>query len=360
MSSTIISNVVDLPRELSASGVERYLVQPLEKQGSLTLRVSRESSLAPLAGARLLGLLAEARSRGWPLKVRLASDLDVARFGESSLGSLLCLCADSIRDDEGLSDMSALVLGALRNKLSRDNGIAGADGAYLLPVVDFDLPQGQYPSFPALTDLDGTSFPHSVQDVFGRLIPGQRGLVVEQVTRFIYEMWHNTHLHALDELGGTRIRGIRAVLINRRPSSQVLRAGAIESHYSAMIAADFPNSDLLEVTVVDSGIGIGTRFSGDPNFKEWPGSQQLEVLREAVRRGASSRHRPGSGLGYTKVFRVLNSLRGLLLVTTGPLAAAKSFVEGWPSFPSEDIQSTVNQGGWFRGTAASLILPLSR
>lgn len=333
----------------------------LRNEPSLTLHLDGAASGNLLAESRLVGLFAEARFQRRTVHLRVAESVPLSYFSDHLLGAVLGMLADTIVSASG-RDLRLDIRKQLRRSIAKDNGIVGSDSEFMLPVMDLPADDGGFAQFPLLADPGPSTFPSGMERLLKSLFQNRYSGDFGFVSQFLFEMWQNTIDHALDDLRGKRIDGFRCIIAKLRTiGSAGIGAGGIESDYVTAIRERFGPAlhALMEVTVCDSGVGIGARMSGNPNFRELTQRAQVEHVQRAMTRGGSSKKRGGSGLGYPKALQAIDRVRGLLLLKTGELSAGKTYLPPHDPWPDDVLYSVLlHSNGVVRGTAVSLVLPV--
>ena len=141
----------------------------------------------------------------------------------------------------------------------------------------------------------------------------------------LYELFRNTHEHARHDLAGNFIkRSLRAVQARRHP---------IAPQALARIAEDTPalaaycrrlqprpgraQLQLLEVSVLDSGPGLAARWLGRELTAADRGDVELNAVKACFAKGASTKPRPGAGMGLPNLIGVGRKSNGFLRLRTG-------------------------------------------
>ncbi|MGE3578209.1 MAG: hypothetical protein AB7I25_07085 [Vicinamibacterales bacterium] len=356
--------MIIVPAEVSSDQVDAW-ADDLQVGQALMLRVETLPRAGLLAEARVVGLFAEARAMGRTVTLELAETLPLEAFLETPLGAILTLMSDAIQSTGGVDVRQRAREHLLRN-MRRDNGIVGSASEVCFPVLDNTTDQPSFPHYPALDDQwfveprkdTARSFRANIEHRLDSLLGLSRDHA-RPVSQFVLEAWSNTVEHARDDLAGRPIRGLRCLLIARRKTRFSI-GGEVESRYLEAVRARLGSviNGFLEVTVCDSGIGIGPRLSRDPNFRELPDRQQFAWIEKAVRRGVSSKNRQGSGLGYDNIFLSLFKLQALFLLKSGEVSAGKTYLPPFEPHPSPQLIAALRPRlRPTRGTSISLLVP---
>lgn len=141
----------------------------------------------------------------------------------------------------------------------------------------------------------------------------------------LYELFRNTHEHARHDLAGNFLgRSLRAVHARRHP---------ITPQALASIAADVPplaeyctrlrtrtgraQLQLLEISVLDSGPGLAARWLGRQITSDDTRDIERQAVLDCFERGASTKPRPGAGMGLPNLIAIGRKANGFLRLRTG-------------------------------------------
>ncbi|HEY5722865.1 MAG TPA: hypothetical protein VIT45_11145 [Allosphingosinicella sp.] len=148
---------------------------------------------------------------------------------------------------------------------------------------------------------------------------------IQSIAGALYELFRNTHEHARHDLAGNFIkRSLRAVQARRH---------SITPQVLARIAEDTPAIEaycrrlqprrgrtqlqLLELSVLDSGPGLAARWLGRTLLREDRGRVELEAVMNCFEKGASTKPRPGAGMGLPNLIGLARRSNGFLRLRTG-------------------------------------------
>jgi hypothetical protein len=349
-----------VPSNVSVRDVDEW-ADALAVRQSLDLRVDQPFDGQLLSESRLVGLVAQARFLRRPLNLLLSERVAPDHFSKSSIATVFGIVADRITHADG-TDVTDRVRYHLQAVASLQNGIFGGNRSYLMPVVDGQTALGGYRPFPHLTNVTSETFPTALERLLRSLVTVPSHFPWDFAAQFVFEIWQNTVEHGLNDLMGNLIDGLRCIVVRSAllGPSNVL-GDDFSSEYLVALRDRFGDllHELIEVSVCDSGIGIATRLSGNPNLREEPEQAQVSYLQQAMTVHGSSKKRRGSGLGYPKALRVLDKTRGLLLVNSGGIRAGKTYLPPFEPWPSPLLYSmTIARAGIARGTAVTLLLPV--
>ncbi len=141
----------------------------------------------------------------------------------------------------------------------------------------------------------------------------------------IYELFRNTHEHARHDLAGNFLaRSLRVVHARRH---------SITPQALASIADDVPpiaeycrrlrtrtgraQLQLLELSVLDSGPGLAARWLGRQATSDAPPGSEKQAVLDCFERGASTKPRPGAGMGLPNLIAIGRKANGFLRLRTG-------------------------------------------
>ena len=352
--------MIRVPPSVSARIVDEW-ADVLGQNDVLQLQLDAPARGRVLSESRLVGLFAQAQFLGRSVNLHLGPALSLDYFSGNVLALVLGLLSEKIVSYDG-TDVTARVRYQLKAIATHENGVLGTSGEYLLPVLDSSDPNLQYTRYPFLADIEAHTFPLGFERLLTSMFKEHQNAQWASAAQFIFEMWQNTLEHGRDDLGGKPIDGFRCVIariFEMRPSDGL--GDQFVNEYVAAVRQRFGTAfnGLIELSVCDSGVGIATRLSRDPNLRERSDAEQFAYLQEAMTPGGTSKKRRGSGLGYPKTLRVVNRTGGLLLLRTGELTAGKTYLppfEEWPSAKLYNMSAT--RAGVVRGTTVSLILPV--
>ena len=138
----------------------------------------------------------------------------------------------------------------------------------------------------------------------------------------LYELFRNTHQHALTDVRGDHlrrsVRGIHARRHSLDPAvlSEMLEGSPPLHQYSTRrrARAGRRHVELVEFSVFDSGPGMAARWLG----RETPDRQEeLQAVTECFERHGSSQSNRGRGIGLPIVIAALRERNGFLRLRTG-------------------------------------------
>jgi hypothetical protein len=141
----------------------------------------------------------------------------------------------------------------------------------------------------------------------------------------LYELFRNTHEHARHDLAGNFLaRSLRVVHARRHSiTPQALASMAHDvpplADYCRRLRTRTGRAQLqlLELSVLDSGPGLAGRWLGrQVTPKDPPGTERKAVL-ECFESGASTKPRPGAGMGLPNLIAIGRKANGFLRLRTG-------------------------------------------
>lgn len=358
-----------LPTVLTVRRVDEFL-DSVENSSSkqFVIVANTVPELRPLAAARLLGFLARTRALGRDLVIETGEALPSDFFTESVIGVLFVVSGATFSGPGGVDTTESVRHRFLRQSKA-GNGVLGKGQDFILPIVD--NPDGVLPTigeYPPLRSIDPSSFPRAVVRLLETLFPlhAARLGLADYVARYVYEIWHNTVEHGTTSITGVPFDGIRALLLSYHRLPELNEESVGDQFVTSFIESvrDLWESQiqgLLEVSVVDSGVGVPARLSGLPNIYEMGIDTQMHYLQRAVTPAASSKRNSGAGLGLPKAIRIADKTRGLIVFRTGHLTAFKHYLPPLEPWPSTTIyQSLTHTRGLNKGTQVSLLVPIAQ
>lgn len=328
-----------VPRQLQFTRIEAVFSE-LEGAGSYVLTTSLENSYQALGGEAALvqAYVTWAQQEVQP-HIRLSSTAPFAP--EEAVDRLAPLCAALLanRISVGERNVTEPVLNAALARMALLQGPDPRSGSRG-PQVEIVCADHLGRSFPAtlynsVPDGKPTPKPESgLSDLAGKIaratMPAEqaRGETADlelALAGALYELFRNTHEHARHDLAGNFIkRSLRAVQARRHP---------ITPQALARIAEDTPalaaycrrlqprpgraQLQLLEVSVLDSGPGLAARWLGRELTAADRGAVELDAVKACFAKGASTKPRPGAGMGLPNLIGVGRKSNGFLRLRTG-------------------------------------------
>ncbi|WP_242154520.1 hypothetical protein [Sphingomonas sp. BAUL-RG-20F-R05-02] len=328
-----------IPRHLQFTRIEAVLSE-LEGAGSYVLTTPIENSYHALGGEAALAqaYVTWAQQESRP-HIRYATidapapDEAVSRF--ASLSAALLASRISFGESDLTERVRARALDRV-DALQSERGRSETRGLQLEvfcadhhgrshPAKLYDFPPDEKPTpkpESSLGDLVGEILQATMPLEHGR---GETKHLVEPLAGAIYELFRNTHEHARHDLAGNVLkRSIRAIHARRHP----IDPGAL-----ARVAADTPaiatycrrlrptrgraQLQLLEVSVMDSGPGLAARWLGRSLGPQDRGAVERGAVMECFESGASTKPRPGAGMGLSNLIAVGRASNGFLRLRTG-------------------------------------------
>lgn len=187
-----------------------------------------------------------------------------------------------------------------------------------------------------------------------RLLAGQAALSVDAskavafsqtVATIVAELFENTDIHGRTGLDGVPFRhnGIRGLIFKRiklqRPKRQ--RMGQSGPAVGESAGGD---SDVLEISVFDSGVGFYSSYTGKQLEPDTPVEAEWKVMHKCLERHFDNARPAHTGMGLYEVLRALNYLRGKLEVRSGRTYGFRTFLAGEPKFQHESRESQARPG----------------
>jgi hypothetical protein len=192
------------------------------------------------------------------------------------------------------------------------------------PAMLYDWPVDQQPQVKrasAMRDLSRLIIATTMATESGR---GMTAELVEPISEAIYELFRNTDEHARFDLQGNLVgRSLRILQARRHSiSAEVLRqanadAPAIGAYCQRLQPqAGRRQIHLLELSVSDSGPGLGARYAGR-SFARTERAEEYQAVLECFRKSTSTKARAGAGLGLPNVVALLRKANGFMRLRTG-------------------------------------------
>lgn len=328
-----------VPRQLQFTRIEAVLSE-LEGAGSYVLTASPDNSYQALGGEAALvqAYVTWAQQETQP-HIRLSSTAPLVPEVAVDRFAPLCAALLAGRISVGERNATEPVLNAALARMALLQGSDPRSGSRG-PQIEIVCADHLGRSFPAtlydfVTDGKPTPKPESgLSDLTGKIaratMPAEqaRGETAElemALAGALYELFRNTHEHARHDLAGNFIkRSLRAVQARRHP---------ITPQALARIAEDTPalaaycrrlqprpgraQLQLLEVSVLDSGPGLAARWLGRELTAADRGCVELDAIKACFAKGASTKPRPGAGMGLPNLISVGRRSNGFLRLRTG-------------------------------------------
>jgi hypothetical protein len=202
-----------------------------------------------------------------------------------------------------------------------------------------------------------------------------------EVKTFVLQAWENACEHGSTTEHGYPIDSLRFLSIRRtdleslkglhdRTAESGLHRYVERMRERAEGTAGERRTRLMEVTVADGGIGIPARMARTSNIYTEVYEQELGLFKRAMQPGGSSKARgePGWGLGYRKMLRAAFHLNGIVVIRSGRVTVAKTYVGSEVAaddFTNADsavfaLEATDGGSPLIGGTAVSLFFPLDQ
>lgn len=328
-----------IPRQLQFTRIEAVLSE-LEGAGSYVLTTSPDNSYQALGGETALvqAYVTWSQQEAQP-HIRLSSTAPLV--SDQAVDRLAPLCAALVANKISFGDRNVTepVLNAALARIALLQGSDPRSGSRG-PQIEIVCADHLGRSFPTTLydfsiDSKPTPKPESgLSDLTGKIaratMPAEqaRGETAElelALAGALYELFRNTHEHARHDLAGNFIkRSLRAVQARRH---------SITPRALARIAEDTPalaaycrrlqprpgraQLQLLEVSVLDSGPGLAARWLGRELTAADRGGVELDAVKACFAKGASTKPRPGAGMGLPNLIDVGRKSNGFLRLRTG-------------------------------------------
>ena len=375
MTATLDSLRFPLKGTVSANDMERLLAEashPDVKHVSLDVRGIKNDSA--VGAARAVGVLAELRRRSIPVEVVLdlgGSDRTVrdsrfqSFFVDQAFGFTLGSFATDIRTVQGQS-VRKEVADLQRVALDENEGVIGKGDQIAMPMLD-TFP---WPTRAALVNADTVSdFAAQLRTAVRRLgLPPLPAL--SSIADFAWETLENGAQHATTDNNGQKVNGLRMILIRRigirgAEKERLADLGAgpgqrfIDDLYRRESADFLAKQVLVEVTVVDSGIGIPARLSGDDDIYDGPHDEEVRYVNRAVEAKTTSKvvNDPDVGLGLWKAMHACFELSGVAVVRTGRTTVGRDYTGDERRWPDPELYAVHDVQHRIAGTAWTLVVP---
>lgn len=187
----------------------------------------------------------------------------------------------------------------------------------------------------------------------------------------LHELVRNTDEHGrMDDRGNTRrksIRGLQAkkhLLSPERLSAITAASPALHAYCSRLSPAhaDNTNVQLIELSVFDSGPGMGASLTGRP-LSTLTAEEELSAVRRCFAKNVSRKHASSAGLGLPNLAKALSEAGGFMRLRTGRCALYADLRKD----PVNEFGEIPGLRDWFEeagavapvvGTLFTLIFPL--
>ena len=374
-----------IPRQLQFTRIEAVLAE-LEGAGSYVLTTSPGNSYHALGGeAALVQAYVTWAQQEFQPHIRLPShgiidpEEEVSRF--ASLGSALLANRISV----GERNVTELIMRAALARLSVLQGPSPRSGSRgpQIEVICADHLGRSHPVtlYDAVTDGKPEPKPESgLGDLAGLIVRttmhaeyerGETAHLIQPLAGTLYELFRNTHEHARHDLVGNFIkRSLRTVQARRH---------SITPQALARIAEDTPAIEaycrriqprrgrkqlqLLELSVFDSGPGLAARWLGRNIGVDERGAVELDAVMNCFAKGASTKPRPGAGMGLPNLIGIARKSNGFLRLRTGTQSLCADLgLERHKPFGSPPILQPLHGDRIIAkasGTLWTLLLPIS-
>lgn len=328
-----------IPRQLQFTRIEAVLSE-LDGAGSYVLTTPIENSYHALGGEAALAqaYVTWAQQETRP-HIRYATmgvpdpDEAVARFASLSAALLASRISQGERD---LTERVLVKALARLDALQAEQPRTATRGPQLEivcadhlgrsnPVTLYDFPPDEKPTLKpesGLGDLAAAIIRATMPLEEER---GETGHLTQPLAGAIYELFRNTEEHARRDLAGNFVkRSIRAVHARRHSisPSALTRIAEDTPAIAAYCRRLQPRRgraqlQLLELSILDSGPGLAARWLGRLLRPEDRGAIEREAVMSCFEKGASTKPRPGAGMGLPNLIAVARNSNGFLRLRTG-------------------------------------------
>jgi hypothetical protein len=193
--------------------------------------------------------------------------------------------------------------------------------------------------------------------------------LIKAASDALYELFRNTHEHAVLDVAGNYLRkSIRGIHIRRH--------GLAKDHLIEAVSGSAPlvrycqrlrpkvggkQIHIVEFSVFDSGPGLAARWRKQAG-REIGSEVEVEAIRECFRLHATTKQISGRGMGLPLVVDALRSRGGFLRVRTGRQSLYADLVEnsGVPYGTPPDLRSWSNRTNmpFASGTLFTFLVPV--
>jgi hypothetical protein len=282
-------------------------------------------------------------------------------------GVILSRLADNILGPQS-RDYTSLVRERQAEALNDDGGLLRSGDSVAAPISDqFGRPEAS----PFITEKDVRSFARHLRAFIkrdlGLPIPNE----LSSISDFVFELLQNTRDHGSTDisekaLGGVRFHSVRIINLDQFPIAKLIDASPSPvSSYLELLQQDLRESftsvsQLVEITVADSGIGIPARMARSTDiYNESIDRERIMLLKALEPTGTSKPPSvAGAGLGLYKAMNSAERLRGLVVFRSGRLCMCKHYLTDEQKWPSLELQEwRAGPSSLVAGTSVSLLFP---
>lgn len=328
-----------IPPHFSFSRIERILTD-LAGAGGFTLTSSLESKYHALGGeAALVQMYVTWAQQQERPQIRLMA-INRPDF-EDAVRKLPVLCFSLLSDSiwAGTEDVAKPLREAALNRLSSLQARVpqGVSRGSQIEIVCADHVGRPYPASFYRVPVNGEPEVRPESEL-GDLVElilkttllaehtnGKTMHLVQPLTSAIYELFRNTDEHARLDLAGN--------LLNRSLRIVHARRHSINPSALKTIAADVPplatyctrlqpsagkaQLQLLELSILDSGPGIASRWQGRDRSGRNAAAAEFEAILHCMKIGTSTKRHPGAGMGLPNLIATARKSNGFLRLRSG-------------------------------------------
>ena len=377
---------MQLPASMTFDAIEAFLAKAApEEEVLLPTNGRHQAAGAEAAVVQALATWANASRRATVRTyAESAEDEQISKVVRRLYGTSAFALADHI-SDVGNGDITthARAMAMRRiHELGSEN-VSGSRGPQV-EIVCADHLALSHPASLYTVDQDGLakvkelpSFLKLVDDaIIGKLVHRgyRRNLPIgfeRTMAIALYELVRNTDEHGrMDDQGDIRRKSIRGLQAKKHLLSPE-RLGAITAAspplhaYCSRLAparADNTHVQLIEVSVFDSGPGMGASLTGRPLSALSP-QDEISAVRRCFAKNVSRKHTSTSGLGLPNLAKALSEAGGFMRLRTGRCALYSDFRRD----PVSQFGEPPDLRNWFddadevspvAGTLFTLVFPL--
>lgn len=338
------ARAVRLPARVTADEVED-LANTLPA-GAVDLILHDLRTLDVSSEARLSGLVARVRRlRSGTLTLRVhTGDAQPglrpdSRYWEMLtrrlIGAVLVTHANFVRKQDG-EDLREELLVELRQQIKHHRGLLLAGGRLAAPIIEGPGAAPIANLLRLLHPVDAERFSDELSDLIqGHLaLPGVDFLRL--IADFLRETLDNAERHGTspwdsdgprDRLRYLSIRRYSLESPEQRPAAASLPGAPIEEFVSSVIAQYGRSTPLVEICIVDDGLGIAaTMQGGNAAIYQGPLDKEHQILQQALTREGTSSTDPDAGGGLDIALKACRDIGGLFFVRSGRAFAWRDFL----------------------------------
>lgn len=377
---------MQLPASMTFAAVEAFLAEVASSEEvRLPTSGRHQAAGAEAAVVQALATWTNARRRASVRTYAKSSeDEQIAKLVRRLYGTSAFALADHISDVGGgdiTSYARAMAMRRIRELSTED--VSGSRGPQV-EIICADHLALSHPASLYTVDEEGLakvkelpSFLKLVNDaIIGRLVHRsyRRNLpdgFERTMAIALHELVRNTDEHGrMDDRGDTRrksIRGLQAkkhLLSPERLGAITAASPPLQAYCSGLAPARANNThvQLIELSVFDSGPGMGASLTGRPLSNLAP-QDDLSAVRRCFAKNVSRKHASSSGLGLPNLAKALSEAGGFMRLRTGRCALYADFRQD----PVSQFGEPPELRNWFdgavevspvAGTLFTLIFPL--